>query len=629
MPASIMKVESPSDEVPIRERELTSVPRTLRDLSDIEYHHLSLQDAIRDALANSKILRDLGGTVVRTPVVTATSFDPSVVETDPRFGVEAALSAFDAQLDSALTAENLDRRMNNRFAGDVGILTGKFFSWDAGISKRTVAGTQFALRRHMDHERDNNPGNEFANGAWNVWYEAEARHPLLQGGGVQFNRIAGPGASPGFINGVLVARVRSDISLADFEIGLRDFVSNVENAYWDLYYSYRDLDAKVRARDVALETWRRIEALNVTGRRGGEAEKEAQAREQYFRFEADAQDSLAGRPLDGTRTNNGSLAGTFRGIPGVLVNEKRLRLIMNVPQDSQRLICPSDEPTTAAVIFEWPTLVTHALVRRGELKRQRWQIRQREYELIAAKNFLLPQLDVFGRYRVRGFGDRLIDTRGDRPRFDNAYGDLMTGDFNEWQAGLEMEMPIGFRQAHVNVRNSTLRLARERAVLAAQEEEVVYGLSQAVAEADRAFIVMQTTYNRYQAAHQQVAAVETAYQDDRIELIAVLDAQRRLAEAESQLYRARTEYAVSLKNVHFEKGTLLEYGGVAYTESAPWDNSASHTSSLNLTPVVENPDASEQRSSVTPTEIASPVQNITTDLPGGAVELAQPIQGSL
>ena len=33
----------------------------------------------------------------------------------------------------------------------------------------------------------------------------------------------------------------TDISLADFEIGLRDFVSNVENAYWDLYFAYRNL----------------------------------------------------------------------------------------------------------------------------------------------------------------------------------------------------------------------------------------------------------------------------------------------------------------------------------------------------------------------------------------------------
>lgn len=544
-------------------------PRTLKDMAGTERWELSLEEAIRLALTNSTVLRDLGGTVVRSPVAIQTAFDPAIRETDPRLGVEAALSAFDAQVNSTLTSEKIDRRLNNRFIGDVGFLTGQVSSWETGISKQTATGSRFGLSQHIGHERDNNPGNQFPGGAWNVWYDAEARQSLMQGAGVQFNRIAGPDSLPGVYNGITIARIRADVSLAEFEIGLRDFVSNVENAYWDLYYAYRDLDAKVRARDAALETWRQIEALNAAGRRGGEAEKEAQAREQYFRFEAEAQDSLAGRPLDGTRTSNGSLPGTFRGLPGVLVNEKRLRLIMNEAADAARLICPIDEPPAAAVVFDWPTATTEALTRRGELRRQRLIVNQSESELLAAKNFLLPQLDVFGRYRVRGFGNSLIDSRSGQPRFDNAYQDLTSGDFAEWQAGLEYIAPVGFRQAHAAVRNAELKLTRDRAIMRSQQEEIIYGLSLAISELDRAQLVKQTNYSRFLAAHQQVIAVEAAYQDDRVEFIAVLDARRRLADAESQHYRSQAEYAVAIKNVHFEKGTLLDYDRIASVEG-PW-----------------------------------------------------------
>jgi outer membrane protein TolC len=273
--------------------------------------------------------------------------------------------------------------------------------------------------------------------------------------------------------------------------------------------------------------------------------------------------------LDGTRTSNGSLPGTFRGLPGVLVNEKRLRLIMNQPPDAVRLICPIDEPTDAAIVFDWPSATTEALTRRGELRLQRLVVNQSELELLAAKNFLLPQLDVFGRYRVRGFGESLLDPRSDRPRFDNAYQDLTSGDFAEWQAGLEYTAPVGFRQAHAAVRNAELKLTRERAILRSQQDEIIYGLSLAIAELDRAHLVKQTNYNRYLAANQQVIAVEAAYEDDRVEFIAVLDARRRLAEAESQHYRSQAEYAVALKNVHFEKGTLLDYDRIASVEG-PW-----------------------------------------------------------
>lgn len=564
-------VATPSPDTPFP----VEAPRTLRDLSNVQYWDLSLEETVRLALVNSPVLRDLGGAVVRSPDATTTSLDPSLIETDPRFGVEGALSAFDATLLSRLNAERIDRKVNNRFLGQLGFLQGDVDAWDTEIAKRTATGTRFALRQHIDSTRDNNPGNLFPypDDFWNTWYEAEARQPLLQGGGLNFNRIAGPGATPGVYNGVLIARIRTDVSLAEFELALRDFTSNVENAYWDLYYAYRDLDAKVKARDIALETWRRIQALSDAGRRGGEADKEAQAREQYYRFESDVQDSLAGRPLDGTRTNNGSRPGTFRGLPGVLTNERRLRLLMGVTPEQATLIRPSDEPFPASVVFDWGSVSTEALARRGELRRQRWRVKQRELELLGARNFMMPRLDAVGLYRFRGFGDKLLSPNPVDTPFNNAYGNLTTGDFQEWQAGLEFGMTLGFRQAAVAVRNAELHLARERAILKAQEQEVLYDLAQAVSEMDRGFVVMQTNYNRMIAARQQVAAVQAAFEDDAIQFLSVLDAQRRQAEDEAQYFRSRVEYAVGLKNVHFEKGTLLDYLGVA-TAEGPWPEKA-------------------------------------------------------
>jgi hypothetical protein len=223
-------------------------------------------------------------------------------------------------------------------------------------------------------------------------------------------------------------------------------------------------------------------------------------------------------------------------------------------------------------VFDWGSISTEALARRGELRRQRWRIKQRELELLASRNFMMPRLDAVGLYRFRGFGDKLLSPNPADP-FNNAFGNLTTGDFQEWQAGLEFGMTLGFRQASVAVRNAELHLSRERAILRAQEQEVLYDLAQAVAEMDRGFMVMQTNYNRMIAARQQVAAVQAAFEDDAIQFLSVLDAQRRQAEDEAQYYRSRVEYAVGLKNVHFEKGTLLDYLGVA-TSEGPWPEKA-------------------------------------------------------
>jgi len=550
----------------------THSPMSLANAEAEEYLALSLQDTMQLAFANSQVLRDLGGTVLRVPDGSRTKSDPSIIESDPRFGIEGALSAFDATFTSNFSFEKNDRALNNVFfGGGTRLLQQDFATWQTQVAKTAATGTQYSFKNYTQYDANNAPGN-FVGSAFTTWYDLEARQPLLQGSGVRFNRLAGPNAQPGVINGVIIARINSDVALADFEVGARNFASDVENTYWDLYFAYRDLDAKVSSRNAALETWRRIHALYEQGRRGGEAEKEAQAREQYYRFEEDAQNSLHGKLVDGTRTNNGSTGGTFRGTGGVYVVERRLRLLTGLPISDGRLIRPSEEPLTAKLVYDWESTLSESLSRRAEIRRQKWVIKRREAELEANKNFLKPQLDLVGRYRFRGFGKDLYPNGGSG-NFNNATSDLVSGNFQEWQTGVELSFPIGFRQAYSAVRHSELQLTREQSVLQEQERAVVFDLSNAISEIDRAYASVETNMNRRIAAAEQVAAVKTAFEADNATLDSLLDAQRRLADAEVAYYRSLVEYQLAVKNLQLEKGTLLDYCQVYLTEGA-WSTQA-------------------------------------------------------
>lgn len=571
-------------------------PWTIDAQGTPQYWDVTLEEVIQLTLANSRVMRDVGGAVVRAPATTRTTYDPAVAETDPQFGIEAALSEFDAQFLTSTYWEKNDRAINNFFQGGGAFLVRQDLGvFQAAVTKKAATGSRFTIRHNVDYDANNAPANLFPS-AWNANVEVEARHPFLQGGGTQYNRIAGPDSQPGTYKGVLIARLNADVALNDFEIAVRDLVSNVENAYWDLYFGYRVLDARIRARDAALDTWRKVHALYETGRRGGEAEKEAQAREQYFRFQQDVQNALCGEPYDMTRNWNGLPSGAFRSTGGVLMAERRLRLLMGLPPtDSMgsdcpnggapnRLLRPIDEPVLAKIEFDWCQVTEEAATRRAELRRQKWQVRRRELEMLASKNHLLPRLDGVARYRWRGFGDDLFPI-GDvpvnpvtllpDPTFDGAYSNLTSGDFQEWQLGFELSMPIGFRQAHVAARNAELLLARERAILQDQQREVIHEAAEAIAELDRAYAVLQTSYNRLVASRDQLAAIQTAYESDKAPLDLFLDAQRRLTEAEIEYYLNRARYSLALKNVHFVKGTLLEYDGV-YLAEGPWPGKAYH-----------------------------------------------------
>ncbi|CAK9006083.1 Outer membrane efflux protein, partial [Durusdinium trenchii] len=493
-----------------------------------------------------------------------------------------ALSAFDATFASSLFYEHNNRALNNVFfGGGTRVLKQEAAVFQAQISKRTPFGSEFTLRHNVDYDQNNAPGNAFP-AAWDINFEAEYRQSLLlapairpksiPAAGIDFGRIAGASTIPGVYNGILIARANTDVSIAEFEMSVRDFLSDVENAYWDLYFAYRDLDTKIAARDAALDTWRRIQALSERGRVGGEADKEAEAREQYYRFQEEVENALSGRLIDGTQTHNGSSGGTFRATGGIHVAERRLRYLIGLPVNGAELLRPSDEPPRAEILFDWELSLQESLSERAELRRQKWMIKRRELELVASRNFLLPELDVVALYRYRGFGRTLLKT-GASSEFDSAWNNLLHGNFQESQLGVELAFPFGNRQAHAAVRNAEFLLARERGLLREQEQRVVHDLSNAMAETTRAHQVMRTVYNRREAARERLKALEAAFEADKAPLNLVLDAQRRLAASESHYYATLVEYAAAVKNMHYEKGTLLEYLGVHLSEG-PWPEPA-------------------------------------------------------
>ena len=585
---AIQKIEYPdSCEEPLDEAAGASEPLTLTNPNFDEIWELSLEEAIRTALENGKVLRNLGGrfasfggprpqtgepavSLLTAPSQTPTVYDPGIVETDPFRGVESALALFDAQLSSSLTWDRINRPQNFRpnpfFPQN---FQGATANWTTGIQKRSATGATWGFSNQTLYDSNNQPARELPT-SWQTNYDFTFNQPLLQGAGVTYNRIAGPDffdnlyGRPNF-RGVLLARINADISLADFEAGVRNLVSDTEQSYWELYFAYRNLEARKAGRDSSLEAWRKVHALYVEQSRGGEADKEAQAREQYFFFRSEVEQALT----------------------DVYRCENRLRFMMGISASDGRLIRPADEPTTARITFDWQQALVEALSRSAELRRQKWIIKQRELELVAAKNLILPRLDLVGRWRFLGMGQDLINQNYNPYEANNfvnpanpdpllgtdAYSTLFSGRFQEWQAGAQFLMPLGFRRELATVRHHQLQLARERARLQDEELEASHALVDAVRSVDTNFALAQTNFNRRVAAERQVEAVQAAYDANTVTLDQLLDAQRRRAEAESSYYRSLVDYNRSISQLHYRKGSLLEYNGVFLAEG-PWPGKA-------------------------------------------------------
>ena len=542
--------------------ETTKAPLTLRspaDFDKVEYLDWSLQQTINVAMSNDSVLRDLGATVLRAPQAVATQELQGLAEADPQAGIEAALSAFDTQFTAIGKFQNNDRRFNNRFfGGGSNAFQQDVHDYLLQFSKRTATGAQLAVRSVTDYDANNATGN-LTNSAWQTQFHVEARQPLLQGAGATFNRIAGPGSRPGVYNGVLIAKVNNDITATKFRQSTRDYLSNVINAYWDLYFAYRDLSAKRDSLDRSRSTWQGYQAQKTQGRQPGA--NEALAREQYYRFESDMQDAITGKLVQRTAVNNSSSGGSFAGLSGVQAAERRLRLLIGMPISDEMLIRPSETPSIAPIAFDWDSISVEAMQLRSELQQQRLVIQRRQMELLAARNFLMPQLDLISIYRVRGLEQQLA---GD----NSAFQQLGNFDYQEYQAGVELVLPVGFRQGHAAVRFAQIQIARDKAILREQERQVLHDLTAIVADCDRSYVQVETSLNRYLAASDALDALEANRQAGLpVNLEQLLDAQRRVSEAESRYHLSLSEYAVATKNVHFEKGTLAEFANLLVVDN--------------------------------------------------------------
>lgn len=540
-------------------------PRTIKDRTQDEIWDLTLVEAIHTAVTNNRMIRTRGqfltpSALLTNPQNAASIYDPAIRETGFLFGgrgVEAALADFDTTFTTSINGGRNSQVVNNGF----GFLAPGFVNntesgaFNSGLQKVFANGGLMSLSHNWNYSGSNSPGLLFPSnytGVTGVQYQL----PLWAGAGTEYTRTAGPivrsfGGISGVTQGVSIARINTDISIADFELAVTQMVRDVELLYWDLYLNYRQYDAEIVNRDSALRTWREVRAKMDVGASGGSASAEAQARENYFETRARVEQAL------------GNLYN----------NENQLRRLLALPVNDGRVIRPSDTPTDGEFEPSWEISLTEALTHRVELRRQKWNIKSLELQYVAAKSQTNPRLDFVSNYQINAFGRDLLSYNNadgiTATGFQSAYGSLSRAGQTGWNLGLQFSMPIGFRAAYSQMRNTELQLMKARAALAAAEEDISHELANSIQNLDQSYVTARTNFNRLLAADRRVQATQAEYElgvrDATLDL--VLRAQASKAAGEIAVFTALVRYNQALAEYHYYKGMTLPNNGIQLAES--------------------------------------------------------------
>jgi outer membrane protein TolC len=359
--------------------------------------------------------------------------------------------------------------------------------------------------------------NEFStlNPAYEADYNASISQPLLRGAG--FGVTANP---------IRVAFYQYQQSEARTKLEVIRVLADADRIYWRLYAARRELEVRKAEYDLAVT---QLERARRQVRAGTAADPE------IVRAESGVADSLE------AIINAENL---------VRDRQRDIKRILNQPgleMESDTIVVPATKPGALFYKLNPDQVVRVALRQRMEMLESELQIAQESSNIELARNGMLPLVSLDYTYNVPGLGGTL----------NEAFGMAGNHDFDSHRVGLHVEVPIGNEAAKARLRRSLLSRVQ---ALATKEQRI----AQITQEVLNALDQLEANWQRIIASRkrviyaQRVLDVETRQFGLGLRTSTdVLDAQTKLANAQSSEISAITDYQIAQVDIAFATGTVL------------------------------------------------------------------------
>lgn len=365
------------------------------------------------------------------------------------------------------------------------------------------------------------------------FYQADVllslRQPLLRSFGADVNRAE-----------IFLAQNAREAQAQDLRRQIIETAFFVEEAYWQLVLARQQLLIQQRLLERTIEDYRRLEqraAYDVTRVRLTEAASFVELRR----------------------------SEVIRARQQVRLASDRLKQLINAPDlpvSEETLILPVDKPTDASIRFSLLDAVSTALRQRPELQVALLNIDDASIRQRVADNARLPILDL-----VASVGFNGLSTDGPGEAYDRL-GDL---DFIDYLLRAQFEAPIGNRAAEALYEQRQLERRQAATAYRQAAQAVVLEVKNAMRDVLTSYELIGATRAARRAAAENLRALEVQEEagvalTPEFLLDLKLNAQQRLADAETQEVQALTQYMTAIARLYQAMGTLLEQNNIVFRD---------------------------------------------------------------
>jgi outer membrane protein len=428
-------------------------------------------------------------------------------------------------------------------------------SYQQGFSPGTSLSVGFTNNRITSNSTRN-----FTNPTLNSTFTATLTQHLLWGFGREVN-----------LRLIRIAKNNRKSSEEAFRLQVISTVSQIENIYWDLVNAYEDF--KVKERSLAL-------ANKILSDNQKQVEIGTLAPLDVVRAQSNV--ASAEQDLIVSKTNL-QLQQLFmkNALTRNLPNNSQIMQMEIIPTDTVQIPDQENLPSVE-------DLIKTALADRPDYKQQKIVLLNSEINLKGTNQGLLPIVDVFGFYGATGLAGmqnplfpactgtltppNCLTPGSIAPTgFGDAFSNLFNSSAPNKGVGFNIQIPLGNRVAEAAQVRSRLELRQSELGLRALENQIAIFVRQDAftVEQDRARVA--AAQKAQELAVQVLDAEQKKYNLGASTYLNVLQDERDLTAAESNLVSAKTQYAKAKVQLDKDTAQTLDHNNIKIDEAVTGD----------------------------------------------------------
>ena len=490
---------------------------------------------LRDYVADGKLRLGLRDAVVLTlENNSSVRVQESQVETD-KFALLRTYQPFDPQLQTVVDVNRNSYPGTNQLQGvgtsGNGTLNLLTQSAQINYSQSFQTGTNVLVGLGST-KTSTNSAFYFFNPYFNSTLKLQFTQPLLRNGWRFANRAP-----------LVIARRVLQQSQANFEAQVSDTVLQVVTQYWAVVQARGDLEVERKSLELADVSYQRDKRALELG---------------------------ALPPLDIYRSESEVASRRVQMIQGEYAlkrTEDALRLTIGADPDPyfralDLELTEKPDPEGEMRSIDAATALQQAQAQRPEFLAARYALENDDTGIRLARNHLKPDLSLTGFYQSNGLGGnefslttgQLISQGGLGSSFNQLFGFGFPG----YGATLALNLPIKNRAAQADLGSALV--SRHRDMYSAQQvqEQVMLDVSNSIHQLELAKLTLAAGKTALDLAQKELTAEQRKYELGARTIFFLLDAQTKLAQAESSLLQAQITYQIAVAAVDHATGGLLQ-----------------------------------------------------------------------